>query len=77
MTVKVCPPAVIVPVRSGPLLAATVNDTVPLPDPLLPAVSEIHGTALLAVQAQPSAVCTSNDRPPPAFPIEAEDAESV
>jgi hypothetical protein len=54
LTVYVCPPTVMVPVRPVTLgLAATLNPTAPLPDPLAPDVIEIHGVAVVAVQAQP------------------------
>ena len=43
-TVNVWPPAVIAPLRDGPLLAATVKRTVPLPLPLPPDVIVSHGT---------------------------------
>jgi hypothetical protein len=42
LIVKVCPAIVIVPERPGPLVAATVKLTVPLPLPLEPDVIEIH-----------------------------------
>ena len=54
-TVNVWPPAVIAPLRGGPLLAAAVKRTVPLPVPLAPDVMVIHGTADEAVHSQPPA----------------------
>ena len=76
VTVKVCPPAVMVPVRSGPLFGATVRATAPFPEPLLPAVIEIHGALLVAVQSHPAAAWTSNDRVPPALSTDVPAAES-
>src|SRR5204863_14737 len=57
-----------VPVLAGPLLAATVNATVPLPVPLAPLVIVIHGVKVVAVQAQPAAVVsvTGTAAPPAA-----------
>ena len=56
---------VIVPIRCGPVLAATVNCTVPLPLPLTPLEIVIHATLLVAVQAQPVAVVTLTEPDPP------------
>jgi hypothetical protein len=58
-TVNVCPPAVIVPVRCGPVFAAAVYPTVPLPDPVLPDVIVNQPASLLAAHPQPSLVFTS------------------
>jgi hypothetical protein len=53
VTVNVAPPTVRVPVRLAlPELAATVNDTVPVPVPADPAVTVIHVASLTAVHAQ-------------------------
>jgi hypothetical protein len=52
VTVNVCPPAVIVPVLRGPVLAVTVNWTVPLPVPDAPLVIVIHESFAVAVQVQ-------------------------
>jgi hypothetical protein len=49
---------VIVPVRCGPVLAATVNCARPLPLPLPPEVIVIQAAPLLAVHEQPVAVVT-------------------
>jgi hypothetical protein len=68
VTVNVWPPAVIVPARPGPALAATVNRTVPLPDPFAPALIVIHGVGVDAVHEQPDAVCTSKAPCPPPLP---------
>ena len=51
MTVTVWPATVNVPVRAVPVvLAAMLNVTEPMPDPLAPAVTVIHGVAVVAVQ---------------------------
>jgi hypothetical protein len=47
------------------VFAATVNRTVPLPEPLAPELIAIHGVDVAAVHPHPAAVCTSNDRWPP------------
>ena len=53
MTVTVCPATVNVPVRAAPVvLAATLNVTEPMPDPLAPAVTVIQGVVVVAVHAQ-------------------------
>ena len=65
LTVKVCPPAVIVPVRGGPAFACTVKAMVPLPVPLL-LVTVIQGSLLTAVQVQPATVVISKLPFPPA-----------
>ena len=53
MTVTVCPATVNVPVREAPVvLAATLNVTEPMPDPLAPAVTVIQDVVVVAVQAQ-------------------------
>ncbi len=44
-----------VAVRGPPLLAATVNVTVPSPVPFDPDVIVTHGASLVAVQVQPGA----------------------
>src|SRR5437773_694354 len=58
VTVKVFPPAVIVPTRCGPVLAATEYVTVPVPVPEAPPVTVIHVSFETAVQPQVAAVCT-------------------
>jgi hypothetical protein len=63
--VKVCPAIVIVPLREGPLLAATVYWTVPLPLPLAPVVIVIQASLLVAVQAQPLVTITLTEFVPP------------
>lgn len=47
-----------VPDLAGPVVACTLNETVPFPLPLLPPVTEIHASLLAAVQVQPAAVKT-------------------
>ena len=51
----------IVPVRAGPVLAETVNATVPLPVPLAPLVIVIQGVAVVAVHPQPDGPVTVTD----------------
>ena len=64
---NVCPAIVIVPDRGPPDMDATGSCTVPLPLPLAPDAIVSHGTALLAVQAQPlPAVTVTLPLPPPA-----------
>ena len=51
MTVTVWPATVNVPLRALPVvLAATLNVTEPMPDPVAPAVTVIHDAAGVAVQ---------------------------
>jgi hypothetical protein len=65
VTVKVWPARVMVPVRTPPALVATLNVTEPLPVPLAPEMTVIHGTPLLAVQVQPMPVDTGTVEIPP------------
>ena len=59
VTVKVCPAMVTVPVRAVvAVFAATLMVTVPLPEPVAPAVTPIHEAALVAAQVQPAVVVT-------------------
>jgi hypothetical protein len=53
-TVSVWPPTDKVPVRAGPVFAATVKATEPLPLPVAPAVIVSHGSLLDAVHEQPA-----------------------
>jgi hypothetical protein len=56
----------IVPVRDGPVFAAAVKPTVPLPLPLPPLVTVIQPTSLSAVHTQPEVVATEKvELPPP------------
>jgi len=57
-TVTVCPATVSVPILDPPVLAAHVNATVPVPDPLPPEVTVIQDALLVAVQLQDAAVVT-------------------
>jgi hypothetical protein len=65
VTVKVCPAAVIVPVLAGPVFAAALNRTVPLPVPVAPAEIVSQAASAVADHAQPPAVWTSKDPGPP------------
>ena len=64
-TVNVRPPMLSVPCRSGPLFAATVNPTEPLPVPLAPDAIDTQPALLVAVQAQPPPALTSTEPLPP------------
>lgn len=67
VTVTVCPATVSVPLRDGPVVAATVNVTVPSAVPDVEPGIEIHGTTVDAVQAHPfPAVTVTVPEPPPA-----------
>jgi hypothetical protein len=65
-TVNVCPAMASVPLREGPVVAAAVNPTLPLPAPVAPLVMLSHGALLDAVQAQPGPAVTATDPAPPA-----------
>ena len=67
LIVDVSPATVIVPVRAGPLLAATKTFTGPLPAPVAPNVIEIHALLLVAVQVQLLPAVTLIAPPPPPF----------
>ena len=61
VTVNVCPPTVIVPMRCvAPVFAATVKPTEPFPLPDAPLVTVIQETLLAAVQAQPVPAVTES-----------------
>ena len=76
VTVNVWPPAVIVPVRDVVAeFAATVNVTVPLPDPLAPPVIVIQVALLAAVHAQPLPLVTVNELVPPPATTDSETGE--
>jgi hypothetical protein len=67
VTVTACPPTETVPLRAGPVFAATERSTEPLPVPLAPAVTVIHAAFDTAVHAQLADVMTSTRaRAPPA-----------
>lgn len=65
VTVNVCPPAVIVPVRDEVELAAMVKAIDPEPDPLAPDVIVIQAALLTAVQPQPVVVVMATEPVPP------------
>ena len=68
VTVNVWPAMVSVPFRGAPPLAATVNETDPLPLPDAPDVTVIHDTLLTAVHGHTDVVVTftAGTLPPPA-----------
>jgi len=68
VTVCVWSAMAIVPTRCGPVLAAVVNPTVPLPVPLAPLVIVIHVVVVDDVQAHPEGIvsATVGAAPPPA-----------
>ena len=60
VNVKVRPPIVRLPLRDAVVLfAATSKATVPLPEPVAPAVMRTHATLLVAVQAHPIELVTA------------------
>ena len=66
VTVKVCPPAVIVAVREAVLVfVATENATVPFPLPLAPEVTVTHAAELVAVHGHPDEAVTEKLPVPP------------
>jgi hypothetical protein len=67
----------IVPVRSAPLLAATLNATVPVPLPEAGAVIVIHESLLFADQLQPTSVVTLMLPVVPPAPTSSDDGEIV
>jgi hypothetical protein len=68
VTVKVLPAIVSVPVRGAvPVFAATVNATLPEPDPVAPAMIPIQAALLLAVHAQPDPAVTTLLPDPPSL----------
>jgi hypothetical protein len=78
LTVNVLPPTVSVPLRDEVnAFAPTLNDAVPLPEPLAPAVTVIHPALLTVVHAQPVAAETVVDPEPPAAPVVSADGEIV
>jgi hypothetical protein len=60
-----CPPIESVALRCGPLFAATVYCTVPLPEPLAPLVIVIHDTGDDALHGQPELLVTFTLPGPP------------
>jgi len=65
LTVNVCPAMVSVPDRAGPVVAATVNCTSPLPLPFVLPLIVIQDSPLFAVQVHPSPAVTVTLPPPP------------
>src|SRR5688572_26022547 len=63
------PPILITPVRGAPGFAATLNVTVPLPDPLGPEVIEIHESSVRTFQSHVASDITSTVPGPPAAAI--------
>jgi hypothetical protein len=54
VTVKVCPAIASVPVRAAAVeFAATLYVRTPVPVPLAPALTTIHGTVLVLLHPQP------------------------
>jgi len=77
VTVNVCPAIVSVPVSPlALLLELTENETVPLPVPDAPGVTDTQPTLLAAFQAQPEGAVTFTMPEPPLEPKEAEVADS-
>ena len=71
VTLNLRPAIVSSPVRSPPVLAATVNATLPLPLPEPPEVIVSHDAPLVAVHEQPSRAVTLTVLPsPPLAPID-------
>ena len=64
-TANVRPAIVSEPARPPPVFAATLNPTVPFPDPLLPEVIVSQPALLAAVQAHPAVVDTAIEVPAP------------
>ena len=64
LTVKTTPAINTVPVRADPVLAATLNEIVRLPDPVGFRIV-IHGALLVASELQPGAVVTVAVNGPP------------
>ena len=65
VTVNVCPPAVILPVRVPPLFATTLHTTHPLPLPEPDRIFSHDGESLDAFQVHPAAaVIATLDVPP-------------
>lgn len=66
VTTKTCPPTEIVPVREDPpVFGATLNATVPGPEPLAAPAIVIHAVLLDAVHAQPAPVVIETVPLPP------------
>ena len=74
-TENVCPAIVKAPWRAGPLFAATVYPTWPLPLPFPPDDTVIHDAPLDAVHGHPPAVVTATVPLLPAAPTDWDDGE--
>jgi hypothetical protein len=72
-TVNVRPAMVSVPLRAGPVVAATVNGTVPLPLRVPPLAIVSQGALLVAVHSHAAAAVTATA---PAPPVLATDCDS-
>lgn len=73
---NVWPPAVIVALRAVVVVfAATVNVTVPLPDPVVEPVRVTHAALVVALHAHPGADVIENEPLPPAAPTDWEAGE--
>jgi hypothetical protein len=77
LKVTVRPATVRLPVRSGPVLAVTEYVTVPLPEPLAPAVMLAHDAPLVAVHGQPAVVVTLTEAVVAPAPYDALVGETV
>ena len=66
VTVNVRPAIVSVPIRDAPVLAATLNATVPFPLPVAPEVIDNHASLLDAVQGHSADAVTVTLLAPPA-----------
>jgi hypothetical protein len=76
-TVKVLPAIVSVPLRAAPVFCTTLKLTVPLPVPLPPLVTVIHGALDAAVHVQLVPAVTVTESVPPAAAAEAVVFDSV
>lgn len=76
LTVSVCPPMVIVPLRAAPLLAAALNAIDPLPVPDEALVIVIHEGTDVAAQTQPLPADTLVEPVPPRAGTSTEVGES-
>jgi hypothetical protein len=78
VTVKVWPPAVMLPLRGDVVVfAATLKPTVPLPEPVAPLVIVSQAAEVVAVQAQLLPAVTLNVPVPPAAGADCPAADSV
>lgn len=58
-----------------PVFGLTLNETVPVPLPVAPAVIEAHPTLLAAAQPHPAGAVTVTELEPPDDPNDAEDED--